>query len=318
MIVLAPPQKTKKQKKTDNIIIAALLLLIVFSFQLILLISSDSNTFLLSSPSSSQKLPDGYLYMSCSPSEIYCGELILINAQHHYNFEQNNISLFNMYEHKNKYYMVKDKNVSASARLIEALNQLMEDFYNAAQIKDVIATSGYRSLEKQQELYENSQKSESGPYWTAAPGASEHHSGLAVDLGIYRDEASYPFDGEGQYSYIISNAYQYGLIARYEEAKSNITGVYAEPWHLRYVGPAHAQYMFENNLCLEEYIELLKNYTFEKEHLKIKTYSGDQYEIYYMPVQACSQGLPVPSGMPFTVSGNNIDGFIITVKTFSA
>ena len=119
-------------------------------------------------------------------------------------------------------------------------------------------------------------------------------------MGIYRDEASYPFDGEGQYSYIISNAYQYGLIARYEEAKSNITGVYAEPWHLRYVGPAHA------------------HYTFEKEHLKIKTYSGDQYEIYYMPVQACSQGLPVPSGMPFTVSGNNIDGFIITVKTFSA
>ena len=157
---MAPPQKTKKQKKTDNIIIAALLLLIVFSFQLILLISSDSNTFLLSSPSSSQKLPDGYLYMSCSPSEIYCGELILINAQHHYNFEQNNISLFNMYEHKNKYYMVKDKNVSASAKLIDALNQLMEDFYNATQIKDVIATSGYRSLEKQQELYENSQKSE--------------------------------------------------------------------------------------------------------------------------------------------------------------
>lgn len=314
---MTPPQKLKKQRKTDSIIISVLLLLIVFVVQLILIISPNSDTFLSASPTLAVNLPDGYLYMSCSPAEIYSGELILINADHHYNFEQNNINMLSIYENKNKYYMAKDKNISAAPQLIDALNQLMEDFYNSTELNDVIAISGYRSLEKQQSLFDASDKNQNGIYWTAAPGASEHHSGLAVDLGIYRDGASYNFDGEGQYSYIISNAYRYGLIMRYDPAKSDITGVYGEPWHLRYVGPAHAQYMFENNLCLEEYIELLKKFTFEKEHLFVKTYSGNEYEIYYIPSQACSNGLPVPAEKPFTVSGNNIDGFIVTVKTVS-
>ena len=96
-----------------------------------------------------------------------------------------------IYENKNKYYMAKDKNVLAAPQLVSALNQLWRFLqYHAA--KDVIALSGYRSLEKQQELYDNSDKTQGSPYWTAAPGASEHHSGLAVDLGIYREGASFP------------------------------------------------------------------------------------------------------------------------------
>lgn len=307
------PQRQKKQKKYDSIITAVLLLLIIFAFQLILMISPDSDTFLLSS-SPSENLPNGYLYMSCSLSEIHSGELVLINQDNPYHFEENNINMLNVYEHKNKYYMAKDKNVTAAPKLIDALNQLMKDFYENTQLKDVIALSGYRSLAHQQTLFENSDKNQNSPYWTAKPGASEHHSGLAVDLGIYRNDVSYTFNGEGQYSYIISNAYRYGLILRYDQAKSNITGVYGEPWHLRYVGPAHAQYMFENALCLEEYIELLKEFSFEKKHLFVKTYNGNKYEIYYISAQACSNGLPVPADLPFTVSGNNIDGFIVTVK----
>ena len=308
-------QRLKKQKKTDGIIIASLLLLIVFAVQLILMVSTDSNTFLSASNSYSQALPDGYLYMSCSPSEIHSGNLILINADNLYNFEDNDINMLSIYENKNKYYMAKDKNVLAAPQLVSALNQLMEDFYNTTQLEDVIALSGYRSLEKQQELYDNSDKTQGSPYWTAAPGASEHHSGLAVDLGIYREGASFPFDGKDQYSYIISNAYRYGLIVRYDQAKSDITGVHGEPWHLRYVGQAHAQYMFEQNLCLEEYIALLREHAFEQEHLFVKTYSGSKYEIYYVSAENCSKGLPVPEDMPFTVSGNNIDGFIVTIKT---
>lgn len=73
--------------------------------------------------------------------------------------------------------------------------------------------------------------------------------------------------------------------------------------------------MFEQNLCLEEYIALLREHAFEQEHLFVKTYSGSKYEIYYVSAENCSKGLPVPEDMPFTVSGNNIDGFIVTIKT---
>ena len=36
-----------------------------------------------------------------------------------------------------------------------------------------------------------------------------------------------------------------------------MTGVKYEPWHFRYVGVEAAEYMYENGLCLEEYVELL-------------------------------------------------------------
>ena len=100
-------QRLKKQKKTDGIIIASLLLLIVFAVQLVLMVSTDSNTSLSASNSCSQALPDGYLYMSCSPSEIHSGNLILINADNLYNFEDNDINMLSIYENKNKYYMAQ-------------------------------------------------------------------------------------------------------------------------------------------------------------------------------------------------------------------
>lgn len=75
-------------------------------------------------------------------------------------------------------------------------------------------------------------KAENASYWTAEPGASEHHSGLAIDLGIYRDQLSYTFDLERPI-FIIYQAmrYRYGLIVRYAPSKSHITGVCGEPWH---------------------------------------------------------------------------------------
>ena len=46
---------------------------------------------------------------------------------------------------------------------------------------------------------------------------------------------------------------------RVEVAATNelrtITGTVYEPWHVRFVGYELAQYLYENNLCLEEYYQ---------------------------------------------------------------
>lgn len=47
--------------------------------------------------------------------------------------------------------------------------------------------------------------------------------------------------------------------------------------------------MKENNLCLEEYLTLLRNYTTEN-HLKIVNWDGEIYEVYYVP----QIRLPIP------------------------
>lgn len=41
---------------------------------------------------------------------------------------------------------------------------------------------------------------------------------------------------------------------RYPKDKEDITQYGYEPWHFRYVGKAHAQEIYEQGICLEEYL----------------------------------------------------------------
>ena len=51
------------------------------------------------------------------------------------------------------------------------------------------------------------------------------------------------------------NSYKYGFIFRYPAGKSDITGVTEEVWHYRYVGVDAATEIYEQGLCLEEYLD---------------------------------------------------------------
>ncbi len=86
----------------------------------------------------------------------------------------------------------------------------------------------------------------------AVPGQSEHHLGLAFDINV-RGASS--FSSTRQYTWLRKNAWRYGFIQRYPKGKEKITGYQAEAWHFRYVGEAHAQIIFEQELTLEEYLE---------------------------------------------------------------
>ena len=73
--------------------------------------------------------------------------------------------------------------------------------------------------------------------------------------------------------------------------------------------------MTENNLCLEEYIDLLrKDYSYSDKPLEY-SYEGVDYLIYFCPAQSSESVtfVPVPASGEYTVSGNNVDGFIVTV-----
>ena len=86
----------------------------------------------------------------------------------------------------------------------------------------------------------------------AEAGCSEHHLGLAFDVNVPGKSS---FAGTKQCEWLHEHCWEYGFIIRYQKEKEEITGFEAEPWHIRYVGISHAQYMKENNLCLEEYIQ---------------------------------------------------------------
>ena len=121
--------------------------------------------------------------------------------------------------------------------------------------------SGYRSVERQQKLWEKryqqyrdagySKKKATAKVESsvAKPGTSEHHLGLAADIG----------GNAKMQKWLEKHAWEYGFIVRYPEGKTEYTGIIYEPWHIRYVGKELAKELHELDLCLEEYMQLLTN-----------------------------------------------------------
>lgn len=119
--------------------------------------------------------------------------------------------------------------------------------------------SGYRTYEYQQELFETNLADHGEEYtymFSAYPGRSEHHTGLAIDItspsmgwGLQQDFADYP---EGKW--LVEHCQDYGFILRYPEGKEDITGYGYEPWHFRYVGKEIAKEIMSKGITFEEYL----------------------------------------------------------------
>ena len=116
----------------------------------------------------------------------------------------------------------------------------------SANMNGYTITSGYRSYERQAEVY-----AESKPGYAQKPGCSEHQTGRCFDVTV---ENVGGFETTPQYDWLRLNAHKYGFIQRYPANKSGITGISYEPWHYRYVGVDAATYITAHDLTLEEYL----------------------------------------------------------------
>jgi len=244
--------------------------------------------------------------------DIHQGKLILVNADHPYGFIdfENFVCLYN---YKTDSYKVGDYDILFAEDATSPLNSMLNDFYSATGNNAVLAVSGHRTYEYQQHLLDQeiAQKGEAeAALWVAKPGASEHHSGLAIDFSVYYDSGEYfEYDGTGEFAWINENCYKYGFIVRYSPDKQSITGIGHEPWHFRYLGVPHATKVTQLGLCYEEYIDYLRDYSYENP-LTIETDDGEVFDTYF-----CEDlKVYVPKNGEYDISGNNIDGFIVTVK----
>lgn len=254
----------------------------------------------------------GFLLAELEENAICRGDLILVNGDHAYLFPQEQ-TLCNVYENKSGSYYIRSMDLALDGDTLGAVNRMLDDFLAQGGSKTVNLVAGWRSEETQRHLFDQSAARygpEHATRYVASPGGSEHHTGLAVDFSLYfPDGTSADFTGEGEYRWIMENCCRYGLIARYQSDKEAMTGIACEPWHFRYVGRPHAEKMAELGLCLEEYIEYLRAFPFGGEHLFIDC-GGERYEVWYEPGSA----VHVPIEGEYSVSGNNIDGLIVTRK----
>ena len=265
--------------------------------------------------SNEEEINNGYRYMLKRKRDLYKGSMQLINGSHAYLFREQE-QLVHLKTYKNKSYKLIDTKMQLNREVVGPLNAMMKDFERATGKHDMIMTSGYRNLSDQGEVLQekiNVWGEDEALKWAMLPGYSEHHSGYAVDMSIYTDAGEYvKYKGQDQYAWINQNCYKYGWIRRYTEEKKEITGVSDEQWHYRYIGVPHAYVITMKYFALEEYISYIKQFTFGKEHLKVECESG-AYEIYFVPSEGSETFVPVPKGKSYTLSGNNEDGFIVTV-----
>ncbi len=116
--------------------------------------------------------------------------------------------------------------------------------------------SGYRGWASQNASYQRALKNYPQNISFYAPaGASEHQTGLAVDLwdGV---TWSLPMANTATGKWLFKHAHEYGFILRYPNGKTKITGYHYEPWHYRYIGPKDAMKFHGNSETLEEYLGL--------------------------------------------------------------
>jgi len=268
--------------------------------------SSDENSDLVSkndtspdgtnentiSGTNSKNMSEGFSDIILTDSEnIGKGSLALINSK--YAPESFYTGLCSIEPDEEK-YILNNPQTLISENVLPHLKDMIND-YNAATEKNNIVI--YNTTEECGELY-----SQSYP---------ENVSGYSFDIAV---NSSYgeiiEYDGLDTEGWISLNCHNYGFITRFPENKEDITGNEYSPYHFRYVGIPHAMIMNENNMCLEEYTEYLKEYSFENP--LVYTVDNTEYFIYYSKATIPSTTLYVPENSEYEISGNNYDGYIVS------
>lgn len=276
--------------------------------------SSESSTVKVQPP---PKLNGSQQAVKLDNSEVYTGSLILVNKD--YQAHIDGIDLVSLFENKTSSYYVADTDVMINRSIVDTTNKMFDDYYSIYGDNDLYIACAYRSYDTQQSLYaaELESNPNSGGDWVAPPGYSDHQTGFVFDIDRINvsDKSGIGFDGTGDTRWFLDNCANYGFILRYPEDKVDITKYDYEPWHYRYVGIPHALYMKEHNLCLEEYIEQIKKNS-KDNPLTVSSDDGTTWSMWYE--KAYEEGnitqIAVPKDCEYEISGNNVDGFIITAK----
>lgn len=238
---------------------------------------------------------------------VYCGNLVLVNAQ------------YPVRSMENEDLIAIDPHFPDVRLRCEAAGALQMVLANILADSAIVPVSGHRSMKEQIAIYQNSLRDNGEAFtnqYVALPGHSEHQTGLAIDLGLNQEKIDFIrpyFPYEGICGDFRKAAPDFGFVERYPKEKEAITGIAHEPWHFRYVGYPHSRIMEERRLTLEEYIHFIKSYR-EDNRLLYPQKKDTAMEVYYIPALAERTTLSLPEKSDYQISGNNVDGFIVTLR----
>lgn len=242
-------------------------------------------------------IPSGYIEKTFESSQLHSGNLIVVNESYPLSAaSQNSHIMLQSYPDRPKTpqgsnsYTVEDKNSKGDPTAVEALNVMLGDYYdNNADDNIIVGKAYYDGIES----------------------SSVYATGLAFKLTYFVDYAKdknlkASIYGINKYNWIYENAYRYGFVTMGAGEGDENANVF------RYVGVAHATAMKQKKIdTFDNYLAYLKSGTSVSKALTVATDEG-KMRIYYC---AANEAAYVSENYAYTVSGNNCDGYIITVNT---
>ncbi|EKS7868587.1 M15 family metallopeptidase [Bacillus cereus] len=232
--------------------------------------------------------------------QIYKGDLLLVNRDYPVKKDSIRSDIINVNHNSElvRGYVIFDRNLRLSKYVVKKFLKVV-DAAGKDGVQHFLMSSGYRDFKEQSKLYK-----EMGSDYALPAGYSEHNLGLSLDVGSTQKKMEKAPEGK----WIEENVWKHGFVLRYPKNKSNITGIQYEPWHIRYVGLPHSAIMQKKNFTLEEYLEFLK----EEKEVSTEV-EGKKYTVSYYKVSENTK-VNVPANKQYEISGNNMDGVIVTVQ----
>ncbi len=223
-----------------------------------------------------------------------------------------------------------------SVRLQRAAYENLVEMLKAAKengLENYMIQEGYRSNERQTELFLNEQAKWENRYTgevliekarenVNVPGTSEYQTGLSFNIRRLKNGDSefnnVKFIESEHFSWLWNHSWEYGFVFRFPVSGYPTASATDKSWktgeskHLmifRYVGVAAAAVMHEKDFCLEEMVE----YVAAHPHLAVYKDGELMYEIYRMADTGGSVAAPVPGSAEAEASIDNMGGVIVSL-----
>ncbi len=235
-------------------------------------------------------------------TEIYSGNLLLLDNEH--SFKGNAEVILMSSEDKerpqtdmgtNAYTIGETNRFSGTEDAVDALNNMIKDFYKSVRDDNIYISNAYDTerVDTQDAIYASGTAFELKYYSAAA------------DKNWSKKDSIY---GVSTYNWIYNNAHKYGFVVVNGVNGVDENGKEIGSSVFRYIGIPNATAAKSSKQSFDAYLEALKATTPEA---PISTKVGTvRYAIYYISASAEHK---VPTDYEYTVSGNNTDGYIITV-----
>jgi len=250
--------------------------------------------------------PSGYVEKVFDESQLYSGNLILVSESIPVNASSKNTYTLiataadrpKTENNTNTYTVGNTNSFKATPSALKALNSMLGDYYKQSDKDDNIIIAS--------------------AYYDGISSSSEFAAGMSFEFKYFVDYKNDPTAKDGihgvdKYAWLYNNAYKYGFVTEGTKITAqNSSENNSAANTFRYVGVEHATAMKTKGFVnLADYLDFLKANTSVFKALSVSTAEG-KMKIYYCPSNAKSY---VPEKNAYTVSGNNKDGYIISVNT---